>query len=254
MPARRSAKLKRSLQTARAMVQAMYERGLRPGDHYMSEAEGIAAHGVSRGTYREALRFLEMQGVIVMRAGPAGGVEIGQPDWRNLASTIALLMQFSDASLRTILEARSAIEPGMAALAARHATDAEVADMAAMLVALRESVGAFPVWSRRYHEYWEALATSSHNTLFATLSPALRSIVNSGNFVPDENYRLATQHRLEAVHAAVTARDEAAAHAAMLDLELEFERRLVEGYPREIDRVVQWSEIRVGEGAAEEMK
>ena len=52
----------------------------RPGDHYMSEAEGIAAHSVSRGTYREALRFLEMQGVIVMRAGPAGGVETDRVD------------------------------------------------------------------------------------------------------------------------------------------------------------------------------
>jgi DNA-binding FadR family transcriptional regulator len=235
------------------MVQSIYERGLRPGDHYMSEAEGIAAHGVSRGTYREALRFLEMQGVIVMRAGPAGGVEIGQPDWRNLASTIALLMQFSGASLRTILEARTAIEPGMAVLAARHATDDELAAMATKLTALRASVGAFPVWSRRYHEYWEALATSSHNTLFATLSPALRSIVNSGNFVPDENYRLATQQRLEAIHAAVAARDEAAAHAAMLDLELEFERRLVEGYPREVDRVVRWSEIRFDADTDEEV-
>ena len=126
------------------MVQSMYERGLRPGDHYMSEAEGIAAHSVSRGTYREALRFLEMQGVIVMRAGPAGGVEIGQPDWRNLASTIALLMQFSDASLRTILEARTAIEPGMAVLAARHATDDEIVDMATKLAALETSVGRFP--------------------------------------------------------------------------------------------------------------
>jgi hypothetical protein len=40
---------------------------------------------VSR-TYREAALPRDA-GVIVMRAG--GGVEIGQPDWRNLASTIA---------------------------------------------------------------------------------------------------------------------------------------------------------------------
>jgi DNA-binding FadR family transcriptional regulator len=233
------------------MVQSMYQRGLRPGDHYMSEAEGIAAHGVGRGTYREALRFLEMQGVIVMRAGPAGGVEIGQPDWQNLASTIALLMQFSGASVRTILEARTAIEPGMAVLAARHATEDELGAMAAKLRALGESVGMFPAWSRWYHDYWETLAASSHNALFAALSPALRAIVNSGNFVPDENYRLATQGRLEAIHDAVAARDEAAAHAAMLELELEFERRLVEGYPLEIERVVRWSEIRFGNERAE---
>jgi DNA-binding FadR family transcriptional regulator len=244
-------KRKASLQTARAMVRSMCERHLRPGDHYMSEAEGIAAHGVSRGTYREALRFLELQGVIVMRAGPAGGVEIAQPDWSNLASTIALLMQFSGASLRTILQARTAIEPGMAVLAARHATDEEIFAMAQMLDDLDENVGNFSEWSRVYHAYWEALARSSHNTLFATLSPALRAIVNSGAFVPDEIYRVATHTRLLAIHAAVASRDEDAAHARMLEQELEIERRLTEGYPREVDRVVRWWELRFdnrGEG------
>lgn len=236
-------KIKASLSLAREMVQAIYDGGMKPGDRYLSEAEGLRRHKVGRGTYREALRFLELQGVIVMRSGPTGGAEIGQPDWRNLASTVALLMQFADAPLGAILQARVAIEPGMAELAALQATDDEIEDMAAKLVVVEVEVGRFPKWSAAYNSYWRALAESSHNPLLASLSPALRAIVNSGGFVPNEPYRIETLERLRRVHAAIAAHDPEAARRAMLDLELEFQRRLAEGYPRQLEQVVCWSEV-----------
>ena len=53
---------------------------------------------------------------ILKRTLEAAGYRVAmlsQPDWRNLASTVGLLMQFAEAPLRSILEARIAIEPGM---------------------------------------------------------------------------------------------------------------------------------------------
>jgi GntR family transcriptional repressor for pyruvate dehydrogenase complex len=236
-------KVKASLNLAREMVQTIYDSGMKPGDRYLSEAEGLRRHKVGRGTYREALRFLELQGVIVMRSGPTGGAEIGQPDWHNLASTVALLMQFADAPLGAILEARIAIEPGMAELAAQRASDDEIEDMAAKLLAVEVEIGHFPKWSAAYNAYWRALAESSHNPLLASLSPALRTIVNSGGFVPNEPYRVEVLERLRRVHAAIAAHDPAAAREAMLELELEFQRRLTDGYPRQLERVVCWPEV-----------
>jgi DNA-binding FadR family transcriptional regulator len=235
--------VKASASVARDIVQTIYDDGLRPGDRYLSEADALRAHGVGRGTYREALRFLELQGVVVMRSGPAGGPEISQPDWHHLASTVALLMQFADAPLGSILEARIAIEPGMAELAARRATDDEIVAMAAKLDAVEANVGRYRVWNRAYNDYWRALAESSHNPLLASLSPALRAIVNSGGFVPNEPYRVETLRRLRRIHDAIAAHDPAAAREAMLDLELAFQRRLTEGYPRQLERVVCWPEI-----------
>jgi len=236
-------KVKASLLLAREMVQAIYDGGMKPGDRYLSEADGIRAHKVGRGTYREALRFLEHQGVIVMRSGPTGGVEISQPDWHNLASTIALLMQFADAPLRSILEARIAIDPGLAELAASQATDEEVAAMAAELVTMDAEVARYPAWNRAYDAYWHRLAASSHNPLLASLSPALRTIVNSGGFVPNERYRVEVGDLLRALHEAVAARDPSRAREAMLAIDRSFAARLAEGYPQQFDRTVCWPEI-----------
>lgn len=236
-------KVKASLQLACDMVQAMYDSGMKPGDRYLSEAEGIRVHGVSRGTYREALRFLEHQGVIVLRSGPAGGVEISRPDSRHLASTIALLMQFADAPLRSILEARTVIDPGTAELAARNATSAEIERLAGELVVMEANLGRYPTWNRAYDAFWHGLAAAAHNPLLAGLGPALRTIVNSGGFVPDERYRAGTVTRLRRLHAAVAAHDPAAARAEMLAIDRAFDERLAQGYPQQYDRVVCWPEI-----------
>jgi GntR family transcriptional regulator, transcriptional repressor for pyruvate dehydrogenase complex len=239
----RPARIKASLLLAREIVGTMYEQGMRPGDRYLPEAEAIRHHKVGRGTYREALRFLESQGVIVMRSGPSGGPEISQPGASHLASTIALLLQFADAPLRTLLDARIAIEPGMAELAAAHATDEEIAAMSLDLMAVEVDIGNYRKYSAAYLAYWRHLAASSHNPLMAFLSPALRSIVNSAGFVPNELYRAETLGRLQGIHEAVAAHDGLAARTRMRDLEVEFQRRLTEGYPRQMDRIIAWSDL-----------
>ena len=243
MTAAAPGRTKLSLEVARQIVQAMADEGMGQGDRYLSEAEGMRRHGVGRGTYREALRFLESQGLIVMRPGPGGGPEIVRPGWPHLASTIALLLQFSNAPLRTLLDARETIEPGMAELAARNATDEELAQMARDLDAIEAGLGSYRSFAQAYETYWRHLAQSSHNALFAVLSPALRAIVNSAGFVPDERYRAEVLGRLRTVHAAVAAREPARAHDVMRALEEEFGRRLRRGYPRQISQVVAWSDV-----------
>jgi GntR family transcriptional regulator, transcriptional repressor for pyruvate dehydrogenase complex len=231
------------LVVAQDIVRTIYEQGLRPGDRYLSESEGIKQHGVGRGTYREAIRFLEYQGVIVIRAGVGGGPEIAEPGWPHLASTIALLLQFADAPLSAILDARVAIEPGMAELAAERATPDELDRMAAHLDALEAALGDYRAFNDAYLRYWRDLAASTHNALLAYLSPALRAIVNSPKFVPDEPYRESILERLRDIHAAVSARDSQSAGSRMQELEIEYRRRLNSGYPRQMERTIAWPDL-----------
>jgi GntR family transcriptional repressor for pyruvate dehydrogenase complex len=238
-------KEKAAVGLAQDIVQAMYESRMKPGDRYLSEAEAQRKHGAARNTLREALRFLEMQGVLSVRAGPGGGPEVGRPSWPHLASTIALLLQFADAPFRTVIEARTVIEPGMAEMAAGNATDDEIAEMARDLDDIERCIGVYRQFSVAYLRYWRHLAESTHNPLIAYLSPALRAIVESGGFVPNEVYRTEILGRLREVHALIAARDGEAARIRMVALEQGFLQRLNEGYPRQMDRIVAWSDLDV---------
>ena len=222
-------KIKAAMRLAQEIVATIYESKMQTGDRYLSEADALAHHRVARGTYREALRFLEIQGVVNIRAGPGGGPEIRRPGWPQLASTVALLLQFADAPMREVLEARTAIEPGVARMADLDEIEAQI--------------GNFKKFSPAYLQFWNHLAESTHNAFLMFVSPALRAIVNSAGFVPNEPYRLETLGRLRLIHAAVERHDAEGAAAVMTELEHEFFDRLSTGYPRQMERVVAWSDL-----------
>ena len=210
---------------------------------YHSEADALYELGVGRGTYREALRFLERLGVVEVRSGPGGGPARRMPDAADVASVIALWMESSDASLRSVLQARGVIEPGIARLAAEQATADQVAAMAAALDDVERGLGDIATFSVAYRRYWDLLAEAAANALLSLLGPALRTIVNSGGFAPDEIYRARILDGLREIHAAVADRRPADAEAATRALDIEFTRRLEAGYPRQIERPVPWRRV-----------
>ena len=236
-------KRKAAIRLAENIVQTMYESGMKPGDRYLSEAEALKKHGVARATLREALRFLEIQGVLAVRAGPGGGPMVGKPSWPHLASTMALLLQFEGAPFQSVLEARSVLEPGMVELAAAKATDEDIAAMGTTLDEITENIGVYRKFQTAYRRFWGQMANATHNPVIAFLSPALRAIVDSVGFVPNELYRAEVLGRLRVIFDAVAKHDSNGARMAMTELEAEFMRRLSTGYPRQMERVVAWSDL-----------
>ena len=76
---------KTGIRVARELVQSIYDKDLKPGDRYLSEADALKEHGVSRATYREAMRFLEFQGALGVKVGAGGGTVV------NTASSAGLV-------------------------------------------------------------------------------------------------------------------------------------------------------------------
>ena len=128
-------------------------------------------------------------------------------------------------------------------MAAMYATPADIDAMAKDLAEIEAQIGNFKKFSPAYPQYWNHLAESTHNSFLMFMSPALRAIVNSAGFVPNEPYRVETLGRLRLIHSAVAKHDVEAAAAAMIELEFEFFDRLSTGYPRQIERVVAWSDL-----------
>lgn len=234
---------KAALRVAQEIVRFIYQEGLRPGDRYFPEAEALVRHGASRGTFREALRFLEMLKVVRVRIGPGGGAIVDRPDWPSLSSTFALLLQFAEAPLGAVLEARRALEPSMAALVADQVMETELAAMAGMVDAAERHIGDFAIFGRHYRAFWHALAEATRNPVMSMLWPALRALVDSGGFVPDEIYRRTLIDRLRTIIAALDRRDAAAVRDQVAALDAEFGERLLARYPQRMARRIAWADV-----------
>ncbi len=58
---------------ARDILAGICNGGLVPGSQLPSEAQMLADYSIGRGSLREALRILEVHGIIRIKAGPSSG-------------------------------------------------------------------------------------------------------------------------------------------------------------------------------------
>ncbi|MCW2622964.1 MAG: FadR family transcriptional regulator, partial [Frankiales bacterium] len=103
--------LKMSESVAQDIVRDVVTQGLGVGDRLPSESAMLEQYGVSRESLREALRILEVQGLISIRRGPGGGPSVSGIDPRDLARTSALYFHLAGATYSELFEAWQATEP-----------------------------------------------------------------------------------------------------------------------------------------------
>ena len=97
--------MKTSEGVARDIVRDIVRRRLRTGDGLPHEAAMIEQYGVARESLREALRLLEVQGLIRLKRGPGGGPVVGQIDPANLGRTSTLYYHVAGATYRELFDA-----------------------------------------------------------------------------------------------------------------------------------------------------
>ena len=162
-----------AVRVARTIVGEIRRRRLRPGTPLPAEHQMVEELGVARATVREALRFLELQGALRVKAGPGGGPVVSAPGADHLASVLSLHLQFADASFRSVVEARRSIYPVLAAEAAQNASREDIAT-------LHESISRMQVAARdpnlfrdEARRFMNLIAAASRNRVLAILVEAL---------------------------------------------------------------------------------
>jgi len=108
--------------TAEGLARKLEERiaamGWPVGETVGSEPELVAEYGTSRAAFREAVRILEHHAIARMRRGPGGGLVVTEPDTSSVVRATALHLQYDEASLSQVFEARSILELKTVELAA----------------------------------------------------------------------------------------------------------------------------------------
>ncbi|MDV6230618.1 FadR/GntR family transcriptional regulator [Rhodococcus cercidiphylli] len=202
------------------------------------ERELTSQTRMSRTTVREALRILEVQGLVTIKTGRSGGAFVQQPGGESVATSVSLLIRGQQLRLTALLETREAIEPACASLAAKYRTDDDLSALDAANEDIGDLDGSLESFLRANIAWHLAVATASHNELLtgfmSALSAAIYSSTENTAFV-DTAVRQTTLRAHKTITDAIRSGDSAAAMRRMT--------KHVHGYAEAVVQVEERTEI-----------
>ena len=154
----------------------LFEGGLRPGDFLGSEKDLAERYGVSRVSVRDALRALEVLGIVVIRSGAGGGATIASGTLDRYADALAVHFTLTGVDETEIRDAQRSIEEIGAELAAARATREDLARLERLIdqaAAARDDARAFSQLSVEFHL---AVADAASNRALGAQLKALRYV------------------------------------------------------------------------------
>jgi GntR family transcriptional regulator, transcriptional repressor for pyruvate dehydrogenase complex len=184
--------------------EAIIDGRLTPGDRLPSERQLAETFGVSRASVREAMRVLEMFGVVTARRGkgPDAGSIVSTGASSGISSVLGLHAALLRIPTADIVALRAVVEGYAVELAAQHAASEHLTRLNALLDEMpkADSVPDFNVLDTELHV---ELARASGNALLPVLMEALRQVVRqtmvAGHLRLDDwnaaRNRLITEHR-----------------------------------------------------------
>ncbi len=181
---------------------------LRAGDRLPPERELAGQFGVSRNTLREALRSLEISGLITLKKGALGGAYVKDSSGEVVVSGIRDMFALGAVTLAQITESRIWIESAIVRAACERHTEQDIArlreNMALAAVAVKRK--DFFMRMEKHLEFHQILAKATGNPIMEVIMESLIAVM--GQFIqtigPNNivDYALASRHRFMAHFAA----------------------------------------------------
>ncbi len=185
------------------------------GDRIPPERDLCQQLGIARTSLREALKALELIGMLDSRVGDGTFV---CP--RSEFLSRPLLWAFSGAShnqLHEIMEARTTIEESIAAMAAERASEKAIAEIGAAVQMMRDNIARGESILDADMAFHLALAAAAQNTVLANAVQLLRNLMRQWLYykvlIPDVPEKVLKRHA--AIHRAVAQHNASAARKEM---------------------------------------
>ena len=163
---------------ASALLERITARTINAGERLPPEMELARQFGVHRGTVREALRELETNGVLKRERG-SKLMMVTRPSRGDVAANVSRALSLHDVSYHDVWEALIALEPPMAAAAARQRKVADLAHFDALLKRHAADMDT-GVAVEQAAEFFRAIGEATHNGVFMLAhEPLVRLLVPS---------------------------------------------------------------------------
>lgn len=172
--------IKRAFQAVCDQIREQVATGaLRPGDRLPPEKQLAEQFAVSRNAVREALRSLEIAGLVRTQTGLQGGVFIQSGRSDGISQAIMDMVVLGQMPTGNLAEARVLITGLVIRLACERATDDDLAALEADVARLEALVerGGVPMRDHTIGEFHRLLARATHNEAFEMLIGALSEIL-----------------------------------------------------------------------------
>jgi len=164
-------------EVAAQIQRQMAEGVLRPGDRLPAERELVEAFGVSRSSVRDAIRVLELAGLVEPRQGE--GTVVRELTLDSLVSPLASVLVTRKDLLADLLEARRLIEPGVAERAALAATEEDTEAMEAILGRQHAEIAAGRLAVEEDTAFHYRLATTARNPVILKVIDVLMDLLQA---------------------------------------------------------------------------
>jgi DNA-binding FadR family transcriptional regulator len=211
------------------------------------EASMLEKYGVGRASLREALRLLEVQGLIVIRPGPGGGPMVAQVDSVHYGRISSLYYHMLGASYHDVVVARSVIEPVLSRIVAEQRVPEHMAKLQEFVdeyEANQKNTGIDDDYERYVQDtsgFHAMIVGMADNPVLRLQAWSLQDVLLDrahGMFPPDE------RRRVEKTHASIAKaiiRGEAASVERMMRKHmLEYVDYARERHPGVMDETVDW--------------
>lgn len=200
-----------------SQIQDLIREGrLKAADQLPSERELAETFKVSRASVREALRALEVQGLVISRTG--SGTFVAELPMESLVESLATLLSKEKDALADIFEMRKLIEPEIASLAAERASQKDIERMKQILDTQTQEVKKGGTGVDADADFHFAIGQATQNQALEKLVSGLMEILSGSREeslqTPGRNET--SLHSHYRILSAIEAHDKEAAREAML--------------------------------------
>ena len=139
---------------ARRLESEIVEGALPPGHRLGRKSDLKHRFGVAVATVNEAIRMLEVRGLIEARPGPGGGVFVAGPSARVRLSHLTLGFKWGSATFSDCVAVRNALEPLVCREAARYRTAGDMRALRELVAKMEEEIDdprAYLEWNWALH-------------------------------------------------------------------------------------------------------
>ncbi|MBP1993952.1 FadR/GntR family transcriptional regulator [Paenibacillus eucommiae] len=144
---------------------------LKPGDKLPFEKEFIVRFGVSRTVVREALKSLEVLGVVELK--PGDGIYVAHHSLKDITDQISFHWQRSPKTMKELLAVRKILEMAAIEMAINDYEPERIAPMEAWILRMEEKIRKGSVPAEEDFQFHRALFKASGNEMLFQLSDFL---------------------------------------------------------------------------------